>query len=86
MLKEKKKELIDKAKINDKDTGSADVQIAILTERITHLTEHLATHKKDHHTRYGLLMMVGRRKSLQKYLKRTDAKRYSKLAESLGIK
>jgi small subunit ribosomal protein S15 len=81
-----KKNLIDKHKINDKDCGSADVQIAVLTERIRHLTKHLDTFKKDHHTRHGLLKMVGRRRRLQKYLRKTQPERYAKLAESLGIR
>lgn len=81
-----KKSVIGKYKINDKDCGSADVQIAVLTERIRHLTKHLDAFKKDHHTRHGLLKMVGRRKRLQTYLRKAQPQRYAKLAESLGIR
>ncbi|MFA5104303.1 MAG: 30S ribosomal protein S15 [Candidatus Margulisiibacteriota bacterium] len=81
-----KKSVIDKHKINDKDCGSADVQIAVLTERIRHLTQHLDTFKKDHHTRHGLLKMVGKRKRLQTYLRKSNPSRYAKLVESLGIR
>lgn len=81
-----KKAVIDKYKINDKDCGSADVQIAVLTERIRHLTKHLDKFKKDHHTRHGLLKMVGRRKRLQTYMRKNQPERYAKLAESLGIR
>ncbi len=86
MKKEIKTGLIEKHKINDKDCGSADVQIAVLTGRILELTEHLKGHKKDNHTRYGLLKLVGQRRKLQTYLKRTAPKRYTTLAASLGIK
>ncbi len=81
-----KKAVIKKYKINDKDCGSADVQIAVLTERIRHLTKHLDTFKKDQHTRRGLLKMVGKRKRLQTYLRKSQPERYAKLAESLGIR
>ncbi len=81
-----KKAVIGKYKINDKDCGSADVQIAVLTERIRHLTKHLDKFKKDHHTRHGLLKMVGRRKRLQTYMRKNQPERYAKLAESLGIR
>lgn len=81
-----KKSVIEKYKINEKDCGSADVQIAVLTERIRHLTKHLDSFKKDHHTRHGLLKMVGRRKRLQTYLRKSQPQRYAKLAESLGIR
>jgi len=86
MDKERKRNLIDKYKINPEDCGSVDVQIAILTERIKHLSEHLKIHKKDHHSRRGLLTMVGHRKRLVKYLRKTAPDRYAKLTESLGIK
>ena len=85
-VKTKKNEIIEGSRINPNDVGSADVQIALLTHKIRHLTEHLDTHKKDHHTRHGLLLMVGKRRKLQTYLKRTDPARYAKLAERLGIK
>ncbi len=86
MKKEKKAEVVSKYGINEKDCGSADVQIALLTEKIRHLTGHLDTHKKDNHTKRSLLVMVGQRKRLQNYLRRTEPARYAKLAESLGIK
>ena len=81
-----KKAVIEKYKISEKDCGSVDVQIAVLTERIRHLSKHLDVFKKDHHTRRGLLKMVGRRKRFQSYLKKNDPDRYAKLAESLGIR
>ena len=68
------------------DSGSADVQIALLTERINHLTEHLKVHKKDHHSRRGLLMLVGRRRRLLDYLKRNDVERYRALIAKLGLR
>ena len=81
-----KKEIIEKFKIHEHDTGSADVQIAILTERINHLVEHLKIHKKDHHTRRGLLIMVGRRKRFIKFLKQKNADQFTKLVKSLNLK
>lgn len=84
--KENKQSLISKFGIHSKDTGSADVQIAILTKRITHLTEHLKVHKKDYHTKMGLLKLVGRRKRLMEYLKREDPKRFASLIRELGLK
>lgn len=72
--------------LHDKDSGSADVQIAILTKRINHLTEHLKVHAKDHHSRRGLLMMVGKRRRLLKYLKKNHLKRYRELIAKLGIR
>ena len=68
------------------DTGSSEVQVALLTERINHLTEHLKVHEKDHHSRRGLLMMVGKRRRLLEYLKRTDLGRYRQLIEDLGLR
>jgi small subunit ribosomal protein S15 len=68
------------------DTGSAPVQIALLTERINHLTEHLKVHKKDHHSRRGLLMLVGRRRRLLDYLRRNDVERYRALIAKLGLR
>ena len=84
--KEKKTEIIGKFKRKDTDTGSSEVQIAILTERINELLKHLKSNKRDHHSRRGLLMMVGRRKRLMNYLHRKDLKRYTTLAASLGLK
>lgn len=84
--KEKKTEIIMKFKRKESDTGSPEVQIAILTERITELLNHLKGNRKDHHSRRGLLMMVGRRKRLMNYLHRKDLKRYAALATSLGLK
>lgn len=83
---EKKKELIGTYKTHDGDTGSPEVQIAILTERIKNITEHLKTHKKDHTTRRGLLMLVGRRSTLLKYLLQEDAKRYKEIVGKLGLR
>ena len=73
-------------KMHDKDTGSADVQIALLTQRIQQLTEHLKTHAKDHASRRGLLMMVAKRRSLLDYLKRTASERYKGLIEKLNLR
>jgi small subunit ribosomal protein S15 len=86
LTKDRKKELIEKFKESDKDTGSASVQIALLTERINYLTEHLKKHKKDFHSRRGLLILVGRRRRLLKYLKKTDPKRYEELINDLNLK
>ena len=71
---------------HETDTGSAEVQIALLTERINHLTEHLKVHTKDHHSRRGLLMMVGRRRRLLDYLRRNDVERYRALIAKLGLR
>lgn len=84
--KDKKTEVIGKYKLHDTDTGSPEVQIAILTERINYLTEHLKTHKKDHHSRRGLLKMVGQRRGLLNYLKAKDVERYKNTIQSLGIR
>ncbi len=84
--REKKQELISKFGLHSKDTGSADVQIAILTSRINYLTEHLKTHKKDYHSKMGLLKLVGKRKRLMEYLKRENPERYSALIKELGLK
>lgn len=81
-----KQEIINKYGRNDKDTGSPEVQIALLTFRINHLTEHLKFHKKDHHSRRGLLMMVGQRRGLLQYLKNKDIESYRKTIEALGIR
>ena len=83
---EQKMEIINKYQLHDKDTGSPEVQIAILTERIMQLTEHLKTHKKDFHSRRGLLKMVGQRRSLLNYLKRKDFERYRAIVEKLGLR
>jgi small subunit ribosomal protein S15 len=86
MLKEKKREIIDKFKANEKDTGSPEIQVALLTERITHLTEHLKAHKKDHHSRRGLLMMVGKRRRLLNYMMKQDIERYRSIVKNLGLR
>jgi small subunit ribosomal protein S15 len=83
---ETRKGLIEKFRIHEKDTGSPEVQIALLTERIEHLTEHLKTHTKDHTSRRGLLKMVGRRSRLLKYLTRTDPARYREVVTRLGLR
>ena len=81
-----KKEIIDQFKIHEKDTGSSEVQIALLTTRIKYLTEHFQTHKKDHHSRRGLLKLVGQRRRLLNYLKKKDAEKYRTLIKELGIR
>ena len=86
MKKEKKTEVIGKYKKHGEDTGSTEVQVALLTTKINSLVEHLKINKKDHNSRRGLLMMVGQRKRLLNYLFRKDKKRYSTLAASLGIR
>ena len=83
---ERKQEIIEKFKKHENDTGSPEVQIALLSERITYLTEHFRTHSKDHHSRRGLLKMVGQRRRLLNYLKRTEIKRYREIIERLGIR
>ena len=84
--KDRMKELAAKFGRNEQDTGSAAVQIAMLTERIRELTEHVKVHKKDHHSRRGLLMMVGQRRRLQKYLERVDLEGYRSLIQELGLR
>lgn len=86
MTKERKQELIEKYGRSEGDTGSPEVQIALLTERINHLTDHLRTHKKDHHSRRGLLMMVGQRRGLLNYLIKNDIARYRTIILELGIR
>ena len=86
MTKEKKQEIIDAYKIHEGDTGSPEVQIALLTKRINDLTEHLKVHKKDHHSRRGLLKMVGQRRSLLAYLTKVDIERYRSIIARLGIR
>lgn len=86
MKKEKKQEILTTYARGEADTGSADVQIALLTERINELTEHLKVHKKDEHSRRGLLIMVGKRKRLLRYLEGQDVIRYRELIAKLGIR
>ncbi len=81
-----KKELIEKYKKHDADTGSPEVQIGLLSHRILYLTEHLKEHKKDHHSRRGLLMLVGKRRRLLNYVKRNDVQRYRSIIETLGLR
>lgn len=83
---EKKKELIDKFRLHDSDTGSPEVQIALLTQRITDLNEHFKVHRNDHHSRRGLLKMVGQRRRLLNYLKGKDIRRYRTIVETLGLR
>ncbi|NLJ41197.1 MAG: 30S ribosomal protein S15 [Clostridiales bacterium] len=86
MDKVKKNQIIEEYKLHDGDTGSPEVQIAILTDRINHLNEHLKTHKRDHHSRRGLLMMVGRRRGLLNYLMKKDIERYRAIISKLGLR
>lgn len=86
MTAEDKKNLIARFKLHEKDTGSPEVQIGLLTHRITYLTEHLKVHKKDHHSRRGLLVLVGRRRRLLTYVKNKDIKRYRTIIETLGLR
>jgi len=86
LLPEAKKEIIDRFKLSDNDTGSSEVQIALLSSRIKYLTEHFKVHKKDHHSRRGLLKLVGQRRRLLKYLKNKDVERYRKIIKELGIR
>ncbi|MGI6643230.1 MAG: 30S ribosomal protein S15 [Bacillota bacterium] len=83
---DRKQTIIDQYKIHERDTGSPEVQIALLTERINYLTEHLKVHKKDHHSRRGLLKMVGQRRALLKYLSREEPERYRAIVERLGLR
>ena len=86
LTKDRKTELIGSYKTHDADTGSPEVQVAILSERIRNLTDHLATHRKDFHSRRGLLVMVGQRRRLLDYLKRSDADRYTTVIGRLGLR
>jgi len=86
LAKEKKIEVIENHKTHERDTGSPEVQIALLTERINTLTEHFKIHKKDHHSRRGLLKLVGRRRRLLDYLKRKNIERYRNIINKLGIR
>jgi small subunit ribosomal protein S15 len=83
---QRKQELIERFGAGAADTGRTEVQVALLTERINHLTEHLRAHRKDHHSRRGLLMLVGRRRRLLNYLQRTDVERYRALVRELGLR
>ncbi|HHW20580.1 MAG TPA: 30S ribosomal protein S15 [Thermodesulfovibrio thiophilus] len=83
---ERKKEIIESFKTHPSDTGSPEVQVAIITERINYLTEHFKTHKKDHHSRRGLIKLVAQRRKLLNYLKTIDKERYGKLIERLSIR
>jgi small subunit ribosomal protein S15 len=84
--KEQKSDLINSYRVHDADTGSPEVQIALLSNRITYLTEHFKTHAKDHHSRRGLLKLVGRRRRLLDYLKKTNVERYRTIIDKLGIR
>ncbi|MBH0229320.1 30S ribosomal protein S15 [Halobacillus yeomjeoni] len=86
ITQERKQELINEYKTHENDTGSPEVQIAVLTEQITSLNEHLRMHKQDHHSRRGLLKMVGRRRHLLNYLRNKDITRYRELIKSLGLR
>ena len=81
-----KQDTIAQHRLHDSDTGSPEVQIALLTERINHLTEHLKVHKKDHHSRRGLLMLVGRRRRMLDYVKNIDVERYRTILANLGLR
>lgn len=86
ITQERKNELISEFKTHESDTGSADIQIAILTEEINNLNGHLSTHKKDHHSRRGLLKMIGRRRKLLKYMRENEVQRYRDLIAALGLR
>jgi small subunit ribosomal protein S15 len=81
-----KKDMIDRFKLHDTDTGSPEVQIALLTSRITYLTDHVKIHKKDHHSRRGLLILVGRRRRLLNYIKNKNINRYQTIIEGLNLR
>ena len=86
MLKEQKTAIMEANKLHETDTGSPEVQIAVLTKRISDLTEHLKVHKKDHHSRRGLLKMVGHRRNLLNYLQKNDIERYRAIVAKLGLR
>ena len=86
LAKERKSEVIEKFRTHDTDTGSPEVQVAILTERIAYLTDHFKAHKKDHHSRRGLLKLVGQRRRLLDYLKEKDINRYRTIIQDLGLR
>jgi len=83
---EQKRDIIDRYRLHDADTGSTEVQVAILSERISYLTDHFKTHAKDHHSRRGLIKLVGQRRRLLNYLKNRDIERYRALIERLGLR
>ena len=86
LTKEKKQEVMDNYRLHESDTGSVEVQVALLTARINDLTEHLKDHKKDHHSRLGLLKMVGKRRRLLEYLKKSEIEAYRALIENLNLR
>jgi small subunit ribosomal protein S15 len=86
MNQERKKEIVEKFKVHETDTGSPEVQIALLSERINYLTEHFRTHKKDHHSKRGLLKMIGHRRNLLNYLRKKDVNRYREVIHALGLR
>ncbi len=86
LLQDRKREIIEAFQLSSSDTGSPEVQIALLTERINYLTEHFQTHKKDHHSRRGLLRLVSRRRRLLDYVRGKNVERYRKIIEALGIR
>ena len=86
LTKDRKTELIGSYKTHDADTGSPEVQVAILSERINYLTEHFKAHAKDHHSRRGLLMLIGKRRGLLEYLRKKDTERYRVVTDKLGIR
>ena len=86
LTREEKKTLVEKYRLHEKDVGSVEVQIALLTERINQLDKHLKTYKKDHNSRRGLLVMVGKRRALLKYLHRENPEKYNQLIEQLGLR
>ena len=86
LVREKKDEIVNNFKVHAKDTGSPAVQVALLSERINYLNEHFKTHKKDHHSRRGLILMIGKRRRLLAYLKKSDAKKYEETINKLGLR
>ena len=86
LSKQQKEKIVGENKVNAKDTGSAEVQVALLSERITQLSRHMTASKKDHHSRTGLMTLVGQRKRLLAYLKKEDVSRYEKLIQKLGLR
>lgn len=86
MNKDQKNNIIDSYKVHESDTGSSEVQIALLTQRINHLNEHLKIHKKDHHSRRGLLKMVGKRRNLLNYLRNQDIEKYRDILQKLNLR
>lgn len=86
LLPDKRSEVVQEHRQHEKDTGSPEIQVAMFTERIKHLTEHLRTHRKDHSSRRGLLMMVGKRSHLLKYLRNNDLQRYQQIVSKLGLR